>query len=136
MTLGLHDLDPDKIIAKVNRVTDAVVPQMYSGVPEFTIIGYSVGDAEQVRDALRPRLDSRLHVNLLDTKTANNLSIVRGRTRAGVLIIGAISLSSAAIQAYERSLLTACHCMMETGQVMDPDDLLMNMKGERFYKKP
>jgi hypothetical protein len=135
MTLSLDTLNADKIIEKVNRVTDIVEPQMYMGPLEFAIIGNDVKDAEQAKNALRSRLDFRLFINTMDSRDANNLSVVRGRTRAGVLMLDYVRLGTNAIQAFERSLYTACHLMAAANQPVEVDDLLMNMEGERFYKK-
>lgn len=136
MTLGLDTLDSDKILDKANRAARSVGPHIYLGVAEFTIIGSDMRDAEQVMDTFLIRAHGWLHLVPLGAREANNLSNVRGRTRAAVLLLDHVRLGTMSIIELESSLAYTRRCLIDDGHaVADEHDLIMNMQGGRFYKR-
>lgn len=135
--MDLAHFDLNGIVSLANKIAPGMA--YLNGPIMISVVAMSLEDAFKVSRAVEARADSRYFFESFDYQTANKRELVRGRTRAMVIITDKIALGSDVIASFKMSLLamTASCCTYVGEPDFRPisDDFIVDIEGNPFFKR-
>lgn len=138
MDLTQFDLNP--LVSMANKVAPALNYMTHYTSVHISTVAYDIVDAVALARMLEPRTDKRFEYEPLTQEMFKDVTRIKGKTRALVIMTDKITLSSESILSLKYSLLTTsatCCSYVGPGDFMPiSEDFIVDMEGKPFYKRP
>lgn len=134
MDLDQFNLDP--LVSLANKVAPSF--NYVNGMVLIAVVSMELDTSIKLGRMLEARVDPRYCFESFDYRMANEVKLVRGRTRALVIMTDRIALGTEAITSFRNSLMTVsivcCSYVGEPDFKPIANDFIVDMDANTFYK--